>query len=74
MSGQQTDHGRCSERHDDLAAYALGALTDREAVEIENHLAGCEACSERLRWLQPAVDLVPASVHQLEPPPRSSRP
>jgi anti-sigma-K factor RskA len=60
----------CEERrHDDLAAYALGALPGDEARELEAHLAGCAACSERLRWLEPAVDLMPASVEQLEPPP-----
>lgn len=55
-------------RHDDLAAYALGALPADEARELEAHLAGCEACSERLRWLRPAVDVMPASVPQLEAP------
>jgi len=60
----------CRERHhDDLAAYALGALPGQDAAELERHLATCSACSERLRWLQPAVDLVPATVRQLEPPP-----
>jgi anti-sigma-K factor RskA len=60
----------CGEsRRDDLAAYALGALGDEESARLERHLADCETCSERLRWLQPAVDLLPASVQQLEPPP-----
>jgi anti-sigma-K factor RskA len=59
----------CAERHDDLAAYALGALPEAEAERLEAHLAGCDACSERLRWLQPAVDLVPATVPQYEAPP-----
>ncbi len=60
----------CQERrHDDLAAYALGALHADEARELEDHLAGCATCGERLRWLEPAVDLVPATVQQLEPPP-----
>ncbi len=59
----------CQDRHhDDLAAYALGALPAAEARELESHLAGCEACSERLRWLRPAVDLMPASVPQLQAP------
>lgn len=64
------DRKACQERwHDDLAAYALGALTRGDAAELERHLADCEACSDRLLWLQPAVDLVPASVPQHEPPP-----
>ena len=53
---------------EDLAAYALGALDDREAAELEAHLAECEACRIELRWLEPAVDLLPRSVEQLEPP------
>lgn len=63
------DNG-CQDRwHDDLAAYALGALSGRDAAAVEEHVAECEACSDRLLWLQPAVDLVPASVSQVEPPP-----
>jgi anti-sigma-K factor RskA len=51
-----------------LAAYALGALEEPEAAELRRHLADCEACRVQLRWLQPAVDLLPRSVEQLEPP------
>lgn len=61
------------ERRDDLAAYALGALDAAEAEEIERHLAGCASCSEYVLWLRPAVDLVPESVEQLEPPDRIRR-
>lgn len=56
------------ERRDDLAAYALGALSPAEAAELERHLADCESCRGRLRWLQPAVDVLPASIEQLTPP------
>ncbi len=52
----------------DLAAYALGALEERDAAELESHLAECEACRIELRWLQPAVDLLPRTIEQLEPP------
>ena len=52
----------------DLAAYALGALEERDAAELESHLAKCEACRVELRWLQPAVDLLPRTIEQLEPP------
>lgn len=70
MELSSQERAGCEERrHDDLAAYALGALQGDEARELEAHLAGCAACSERLRWLEPAVDLMPASVEQLEPPP-----
>jgi anti-sigma-K factor RskA len=54
---------------DDLAAYLLGALPPDEATQHERHLQDCERCQERLRWLRPAVDLLPAAVNQLEPPP-----
>lgn len=66
--------GGCRERWDDeIAAYALDALGPEESAEVERHLAECAACSERLRWLQPAVDLVPASVPQLQPRPELKR-
>jgi anti-sigma-K factor RskA len=52
----------------DLAAYALGALEEPEAAELERHLAECETCRIELEWLEPAVDLLPRSIEQLEPP------
>jgi len=58
----------CAARRDDLAAYALGALTPDEAADFEGHLAECDACRAELRWLTPAIDLIPASVEQLTPP------
>jgi hypothetical protein len=54
---------------DDIAAYALGALDEREAALLEQHLAECEACAAQLAWLRPAVDAIPASVEQVTPPP-----
>lgn len=60
------DHNRWD---DDLAAYALGALDGRERSEFETHLAGCNRCQIELRWLEPALDALPASVEQLAPPP-----
>ena len=61
------DHERLREG---LAAYALDALPADEAGELDAHLEGCESCRERLRWLRPAVDLLPAAVEQRTPPPR----
>jgi anti-sigma-K factor RskA len=61
------------EYRDGLAAHALGALPEPEASELKRHLEECEACSRQLRWLQPAVELLPHSVQQLEPPPRLRR-
>jgi anti-sigma-K factor RskA len=59
------EHGRWA---DELAAYALGALERPEADAMKRHLDDCERCRERLQWLEPAVDVLPASVSQLEPP------
>ena len=55
---------------DDLAAYALGALPPDEVVALEAHLDECGACRERLHWLTPAVDQLPAAVPQESPPER----
>ncbi|HEX5610166.1 MAG TPA: anti-sigma factor [Solirubrobacterales bacterium] len=54
--------------NDDVAAYMLGALEPAEAAELERHLEGCERCRERVRWLQPAVRLLPEEVERVEPP------
>lgn len=61
------DHSRWE---DDLAAYALGGLDGPETARLELHLAGCQRCRADLRWLAPAVDVLPASVEQIAPPPR----
>jgi anti-sigma-K factor RskA len=66
-SGQQADH---DELRDDLAAYALGALEEPDAQRVRAHLDGCEECRRQLRWLEPAVELLPRTVEQLEPPSR----
>lgn len=61
---------RCLEdREDEVAAYALGALTSAERDHLEAHMADCPACREQLHWLQPAVEALPASVEQISPPP-----
>ncbi len=54
---------------DELAAHILGVLDGREAKRAERHLAGCEACREWVGWLAPAVDMLPATVAQQDPPP-----
>ena len=56
------------EYRDQIAAYALDALDGHEKLEVERHLAGCEACREYLIWLNPAVDLLPVSVEARTPP------
>jgi anti-sigma-K factor RskA len=55
---------------EDLAAFLLGALDDDEAREFEHHLAGCAACQAEERWLRAAIEVLPASVEQIEPPPQ----
>src|SRR5436309_12817320 len=64
MAGQ--DHRRYEE---DLAAYLLDALVEEEQREFELHLRSCPACQAEERWLRGAVELLPSSVEQLEPPP-----
>jgi anti-sigma-K factor RskA len=59
----------CEARRDDLAAYALGALAGDELTQLEAHLDDCEHCRARLKWLIPAVDVLPATVEQRSPPP-----
>lgn len=61
----EADHTRWK---DDAAAYALGALRPDEAAELERHLEGCTECRAELRWLQPAVDLLPEKVERVEVP------
>jgi anti-sigma-K factor RskA len=57
------------ELRNDLAAYALGALQGSDLERLEDHLAECESCRGYLQWLEPAVEVLPASVQQLRPPP-----
>jgi anti-sigma-K factor RskA len=54
--------------NDDVAAYMLGALDPAEAAELERHLKSCERCRERVRWLEPAVRMLPEEVERVEPP------
>jgi len=55
---------------DEVAAYALGALEPPEAAELEAHLEGCERCRQELRWLAPAVGVLPEGIERIEPPRR----
>jgi anti-sigma-K factor RskA len=54
---------------DELAAYMLGSLDAAETSAFEEHLASCQRCQARERWLRASVDVLPASVEQIEPPP-----
>ena len=65
MSAQDHDAWRS-----DLAAYLLGALEPEESERLERHLSECGDCRERLAWLRSAVEVLPESVSQLQPPPQ----
>ena len=54
---------------EELAAYLLDALTDEETLSFEAHLATCEHCQARERWLRSSIEVLPSAVEQLEPPP-----
>lgn len=58
---------------DELAAYALGALEPAEVEALERHVADCAECRDYLYWLDPAVDLLPATVEPRQPPKRLKR-
>lgn len=55
---------------DDLAAYMLDALVGAEQAAVELHLESCKRCQADLRWLLPAVEMLPEMVEQISPPPR----
>jgi anti-sigma factor RsiW len=54
---------------EEIGAYLLGALTDRERQAFEQHLESCAECSAEVERLRPAADALPRSVEQVEPPP-----
>jgi anti-sigma-K factor RskA len=60
------DHTRYQE---EIGAYLLGALTDHERQEFEQHLESCTECREEAERLRPAAESLPRSVEQVEPPP-----
>lgn len=64
-SGHERDHDRWP---DEIAAYVLGALEPDEAREVELHLGACQRCQAGLRWAMPAINALPESVEQVEPP------
>jgi anti-sigma factor RsiW len=61
------EHRECTES---LGAYALGALPEAESARVKQHLSSCRECRADLEWLRSAVDTLPASVPQVEPPAR----
>lgn len=61
------------EWEEELAAYVLGALDEAEREAAEAHIAGCARCRGDLRWIGAAVEVLPASVEQRQPPARLRR-
>jgi anti-sigma-K factor RskA len=56
-------------RHDEVAAYALGALGPDDARRFEQHLEQCEECQVELSELRPVVAALPAAADPVAPPP-----
>lgn len=53
----------------DVAAYALGALSEDETRRFQAHLETCELCRTDLAALKPVVDALPAAAEPMQPPP-----
>jgi anti-sigma-K factor RskA len=60
------DHARWSE---DVAAYLLGALPDRDRESFEQHLATCPDCRREVEELAVAVEALPSAAPPVTPPP-----
>jgi anti-sigma-K factor RskA len=59
----------CDQRLDDLAAYAVGSLDDRERADLEAHVATCPTCARQLRAYRAVVDVLPLALEPAVPPP-----
>ncbi len=60
----------CQEFEDIAGAYALGAASETEQREVQEHLATCASCRQLLRELQTATDLLPLAVPAVQPSPQ----
>lgn len=58
---------------EDVASYALGALSSDDAARFEDHMAGCELCQTDLDSLRPVVRALPETPDQIDPPPELRR-
>lgn len=58
---------------DQMAIYALGALTGQAKLDFEKHVQGCEYCRARLREARAMVDLLPRSVQPIQPSPDTKK-
>jgi hypothetical protein len=52
----------------DAAIYLLGLLDDAQSARFREHADACAVCRDELGALQPAVDVLPATVPQLDAP------
>jgi hypothetical protein len=70
VSGAEHEHpatgpdGGCG----DAAIYLLGLLDEQHAARFRAHAETCAICRDELGALRPAVDVLPASVPQLDAP------
>jgi hypothetical protein len=60
----------CDEVEDSLGAYALGALDADEVVAVEEHVANCPACRQRLLTDLQTVEALALTVAPVEPSPK----
>ena len=51
-----------------LGAYALGAVSEGEAIIVRDHVATCADCSSNLQRLAAVAAVLPLAVEQVEPP------
>lgn len=54
---------------EDLAAYALGSLSESERSDIEAHVTSCPACARRLNEYQAVAGVLPTCLDPVEPSP-----
>jgi anti-sigma factor RsiW len=59
-----TDHTRWA---DSAGAYVLGAMSDDERYDYEQHLAGCRRCREEVEELRPAAEALPMASPPMRP-------
>ncbi len=57
----------CQEFQELSGAYVLGATSEKERREVEEHLSQCASCPQTLHELQKAVNYLPFAVPSIEP-------
>jgi anti-sigma-K factor RskA len=51
----------------EAGAYVLGALDEQETAAFESHFESCERCREEVDYLRAAVEMLPATVREIDP-------